>query len=268
MTTRQPRGPGPPRRPPNRPVSSPYRPPIGSSTPKKALQIRSGHVRRYPGSEQRFRCPGRRCPAMSRQPSRSGRQDSNLRPPGPQPGALPDCATPRGAADSTPTLRTHRTSVRSLREHVFVSVGTPAQQEPADAATERSRAPTSPGAERAAGNATTTAAHAEQTTNERTTPRTATATSRTRSDANRRWSRSERPTSSSCSANARVRTVARPTRWSSSSTTSDPRTSVSPPRSATAAGSRSSTRSTRARWFVQTVIVGEPPCEAGSRARR
>jgi hypothetical protein len=26
----------------------------------------------------------------------SGRQDSNLRPPGPQPGALPDCATPRG----------------------------------------------------------------------------------------------------------------------------------------------------------------------------
>jgi hypothetical protein len=27
----------------------------------------------------------------------SGRQDLNLRPPGPQPGALPDCATPRGA---------------------------------------------------------------------------------------------------------------------------------------------------------------------------
>ena len=26
----------------------------------------------------------------------SGRQDLNLRPPGPQPGALPDCATPRG----------------------------------------------------------------------------------------------------------------------------------------------------------------------------
>ena len=25
----------------------------------------------------------------------SGRQDSNLRPPGPKPGALPDCATPR-----------------------------------------------------------------------------------------------------------------------------------------------------------------------------
>ena len=25
----------------------------------------------------------------------SGREDSNLRPPGPKPGALPDCATPR-----------------------------------------------------------------------------------------------------------------------------------------------------------------------------
>jgi hypothetical protein len=25
----------------------------------------------------------------------SGREDSNLRPPGPEPGALPDCATPR-----------------------------------------------------------------------------------------------------------------------------------------------------------------------------
>ena len=32
--------------------------------------------------------------------SESGRQDLNLRPPGPQPGALPDCATPRGALNS------------------------------------------------------------------------------------------------------------------------------------------------------------------------
>jgi hypothetical protein len=31
----------------------------------------------------------------------SGRQDLNLRPPGPQPGALPGCATPRGRIDST-----------------------------------------------------------------------------------------------------------------------------------------------------------------------
>src|SRR4029078_3609522 len=30
----------------------------------------------------------------------SARQDLNLRPPGPQPGALPDCATPRGALNS------------------------------------------------------------------------------------------------------------------------------------------------------------------------
>src|SRR3954452_3880786 len=35
---------------------------------------------------------------------RSGRQDLNLRPPGPQPGALPDCATPRG-----------RSSLRQIR---------------------------------------------------------------------------------------------------------------------------------------------------------
>ena len=42
--------------------------------------------------------------------SESGRQDLNLRPPGPQPGALPDCATPRGrqAGDG------NRTRPRSL----------------------------------------------------------------------------------------------------------------------------------------------------------
>jgi hypothetical protein len=32
---------------------------------------------------------------QNRYPSWSGRQDSNLRPPGPKPGALPACATPR-----------------------------------------------------------------------------------------------------------------------------------------------------------------------------
>jgi hypothetical protein len=38
---------------------------------------------------------------------RSGRQDLNLRPPGPQPGALPDCATPRGSpVESTTRFRT------------------------------------------------------------------------------------------------------------------------------------------------------------------
>src|SRR3954453_9082814 len=45
----------------------------------------------------------------------SGRQDLNLRPPGPQPGALPDCATPRGyelrrsgRRDSNPLLELGR----------------------------------------------------------------------------------------------------------------------------------------------------------------
>ena len=36
----------------------------------------------------------------------SGRQDSNLRPPGPKPGALPDCATPRF-------------SIASAKVHIF-----------------------------------------------------------------------------------------------------------------------------------------------------
>ncbi len=34
----------------------------------------------------------------------SGRQDLNLRPPGPQPGALPDCATPRSHTIIAPPL--------------------------------------------------------------------------------------------------------------------------------------------------------------------
>jgi hypothetical protein len=45
----------------------------------------------------------------------SGRQDLNLRPPGPQPGALPDCATPRGRG------RVYDSSVRTGCEHMFVS---------------------------------------------------------------------------------------------------------------------------------------------------
>ena len=44
----------------------------------------------------------------------SGRQDLNLRPPGPQPGALPDCATPRGS------VPVYALSVRNACEHVFV----------------------------------------------------------------------------------------------------------------------------------------------------
>jgi hypothetical protein len=44
-------------------------------------------------------------------PGLSGRQDLNLRPPGPQPGALPDCATPRG----TPILRPTRSGTNGRR---------------------------------------------------------------------------------------------------------------------------------------------------------
>ena len=39
---------------------------------------------------------GEQAPCQERALVKSGRQDLNLRPPGPQPGALPDCATPRG----------------------------------------------------------------------------------------------------------------------------------------------------------------------------
>ena len=51
---------------------------------------------RAPGARFRFVAPPEnRSVAVG---SKSGRQDLNLRPPGPQPGALPDCATPRGTA--------------------------------------------------------------------------------------------------------------------------------------------------------------------------
>src|SRR6202020_2399593 len=47
---------------------------------------------------------------------KSGRQDLNLRPPGPQPGALPDCATPRGktkrATGIEPALEAWKASVQ------------------------------------------------------------------------------------------------------------------------------------------------------------
>jgi hypothetical protein len=55
---------------------------------------------------------------------RSGRQDLNLRPPGPQPGALPDCATPRGKKRATgiePALEAWKASVQPqhfARRHV------------------------------------------------------------------------------------------------------------------------------------------------------
>jgi hypothetical protein len=54
-----------------------------------------------PYAEQRHpKAPGRMAAVTHgrRTAGESGRQDLNLRPPGPQPGALPDCATPRDQA--------------------------------------------------------------------------------------------------------------------------------------------------------------------------
>jgi hypothetical protein len=62
----------------------------------------------------------------------SGRQDLNLRPPGPQPGALPDCATPRGSKRATgiePALKAWKAFVqpqhfaRRPRGHVTGALG-------------------------------------------------------------------------------------------------------------------------------------------------
>ena len=51
-----------------------------------------------PGGHFSEALPERQKPRLSGAFVASGRQDLNLRPPGPQPGALPDCATPRGQA--------------------------------------------------------------------------------------------------------------------------------------------------------------------------
>jgi hypothetical protein len=100
-----------------------------SSWPRRALT--RPHISR---SSQRHECAARRFRpsprplAAGRQKvlfSRfflvSGRQDLNLRPPGPQPGALPDCATPRGhcyaserATGVEPVLRAWKAPVQPL----------------------------------------------------------------------------------------------------------------------------------------------------------
>src|SRR5512136_199573 len=46
----------------------------------------------------------------------SGREDLNLRPPGPEPGALPDCATPRHAASAGTDTRESRLFVRTVAQ--------------------------------------------------------------------------------------------------------------------------------------------------------
>jgi hypothetical protein len=50
----------------------------------------------WPPASERSPRTARQKPQICRIFLESGRQDLNLRPPGPQPGALPDCATPRG----------------------------------------------------------------------------------------------------------------------------------------------------------------------------
>ena len=44
-------------------------------------------------------------PSVRSSRAESGRPDLNRRPLGPQPSALPDCATPRGAGEFTPRWR-------------------------------------------------------------------------------------------------------------------------------------------------------------------
>ena len=76
----------------------------------------------YPGSTLTARgreALGVRKPALCRLFRLSGREDLNLRPPGPQPGALPGCATPRSPASIAPG---HRPPPRP-RRHVALGRG-------------------------------------------------------------------------------------------------------------------------------------------------
>ena len=61
-------------------------------------------------------------PSSARLPPRSGRPDLNRRPSGPQPDALPGCATPRsGRRESNPSLRAWKALVQPLH-HARVCV--------------------------------------------------------------------------------------------------------------------------------------------------
>lgn len=46
----------------------------------------------------------------------SGYQDSNLGPPGPKPGALPDCATPRNMCSERFSRRESNTFIRTTKK--------------------------------------------------------------------------------------------------------------------------------------------------------
>ncbi len=89
-------------------------------------------------------------PAPPQHPTRflSGRQDLNLRPPGPQPGALPDCATPRGkhkrATGIEPALEAWKASVQPqhfARTALCHLTGERARARPARRAARHGRAP-------------------------------------------------------------------------------------------------------------------------------
>ena len=70
-----------------------------SKRPSRRRQPRACHARE--NGRPRWSCQrSRRLVVISLRAFESGRQDLNLRPPGPQPGALPDCATPRGCLAS------------------------------------------------------------------------------------------------------------------------------------------------------------------------
>jgi hypothetical protein len=78
-----------------RPMAKPVaRPPRGSGSVCKRPVLAGGVGARM----QREQEDSALLRASRSQFNKSGRQDLNLRPPGPQPGALPDCATPRDTA--------------------------------------------------------------------------------------------------------------------------------------------------------------------------
>ena len=150
----------------------------------------------------------------------------NLRPPGPQPGALPDCATPRSRSDSTESQAQwpsgRNGNIRSWR------TGLPPRPEPADGVGRSCRSRTSPGVGRPRASGTTTAASAERPTNESTTRFTASATLPTPPAASRRSLPSAPHISSSFFASGLAQTAARRIRSFSSSIISGTRTSTLP----------------------------------------
>jgi hypothetical protein len=183
----------------------------------------------------------------------------NLRPPGPQPGALPDCATPRDAS----ILRSLSASaVRPLCEHMFVPdesrqthrCGRCSQSKPlAEFAWHRK----AKGQRdnycrpcRAAYKQEHYAAHRERYIANASRRKRALIAERTAYLVE-------------FSASGRASTAERPTRWCSSSTTPGTRASASLWASAATNGSRYSTRSSDAMWSAQTAIVAEQHFEGG-----